>query len=122
MFRTIVDPVLVTHRAVGPITLESIARAIRTWLEDERFDPKVPVLWDIRDQPVLISPHVITQGPMKMREDTDRTRAGARSAILVNTFEGELAARRMVDRFPWKIQWGVFHSHTEAFAWLTEDQ
>lgn len=121
MFQTVVDQVLVTQRAVGPITLDSIAAAIRTWFDDPRFDPAVPVLWDIRGQIIRISrpdPQEVAQ----LRQTPEALRAGFRSAILVNDPQGDLAARRLIDSSPWKIEWAVFHTHTEALMWLTESR
>ena len=122
MFHTEVSPRLVRHRACGPVTIRTISAAYLGWAHDPRYDPFVPVLWDLRDQTIEIALDEFTTLPTFTNRLTGKLRAGLRGAILVDSaiaeYGMELAARNPA----WAADLRVFRDENDALAWLAVDE
>ena len=122
MFQTrVVDGLLVVHRAITAITIDSVLQATRRWFEDHRFDPALPVLWDCRNQFI----HASLADLATIHEHLDgyrslnlHRRRGSRSAVLVSNLTSAAALSVLEDNHHLMPDIRVFHDADEAHGWL----
>lgn len=121
MFDTTILPgTLVRHTAVDEVGLGDISRAHLTWFEDRRFEPQVPVLWDVRGQFLNLSLMDLAELHRYTTVNTKWRRSpGSRSALLVSyTVLQRVLEETVVNNTQFIASFRVFTEESEALAWL----
>lgn len=121
MFRTEISHDLVRHVATAAVTVDAIASAYLDWVNHPQFDPFLPVIWDLRGQPIEIDVHDFMRLPQRTNRLTGRTRAGLRSAILVDNAYAEYVAKTISASSEWAVEFVVCHHESEALHWLRRE-
>ena len=122
VFQThVVDGLLVMHKAIARITIESVLQATGRWFDDHRFDPSLPVLWDCRDQFIEVSLadlatiHDHLAGYRSRRRHRERD---SRSAVLVSNMTSAAALSMLEDNHHLMPDIRIFNDPGEAHTWL----
>lgn len=120
MFSTAVDPAgLVRHVAIGPITANSAAATWHRWLDDPRFDPALPVLWDCRGQFIHASLAELRRlGELTIATRSERRSLGSRTAILVAHALTRAVVQEIPDAAEYAARIEVFTDEDAAYRWL----
>ena len=120
MFQTrVVDGMLVIHKAIAAITVESVVQAIRRWFDHHRFDASLPVLWDCRDQFIHASLADLATIHERLTEYRPRQRNRQnRTAVLVSNMTSAAALSVVEDNRYLGPDIRVFQEPEEAHAWL----
>lgn len=122
MFQTrVVDGLMVIHKAIADITIESVVESTRYWFDHRRFDASLPVLWDCRDQFMRVSLAdlaVIHEHLMEYRRHQRQRVQGGRSAVLVSNMTSAAALSVLEENRYLVPDIRVFHEAADAQSWL----
>ncbi len=120
MFQTrVVDGLIVVHKAIAAITIESVVQAIRHWFAHHRFDPSLPVLWDCRDQFIHASlADVATLHEHLIEYQRRQRQRSNRAAVLVSNMTSAAALSVLEDNRHLGPDLRVFHESDAAHDWL----
>jgi hypothetical protein len=113
-------PALVIHTGTGDVHLEDILATMRRWFADPQFDPKKPVLWDLRNAAIDTTPDDLTRWAESMLEATNDNRAGEKTAWVLPTSDVARMAVDLLSSYDFRNKVRIYQNDIEAAeAWLT---
>ena len=111
------DRRLAIHRADGDLTLAGILLAMQSLQENPAFEPDFAVVWDLRDNILLISLHEIIHLPSSIVQMANKLRPRGKVAWVPATHLGETIINSLYEEHDWSQEWRAFQSLDDALKW-----
>ncbi len=120
MFSTSITNRLVIHTGESEITVEDIAATWRGWYDQPDFRADTPVLWDLRQAEIKITPAAAADLLEQLLELTNEKRSGRKSAWVFGTLTATEFAVESLGKHDWQNKVRIFQDdYAAAEAWLT---
>lgn len=108
-----------TFQFRGTIEQKDIRNRQNRWYGDDRFDPSIPILWDLRDCSPGATFIDIGASAKDVAGRTQAAHRTGRAAILVSSDLMEKTVHDLMRATHWRHESKLFRSLDRAIDWLT---
>lgn len=109
-----------TFQFRGTVERRDIQNRQTRWYGSDRFDPAMPILWDLRDCSPGKTFVDIGESARDVADRTESAHRTGRAAILVSSDLMEKTVRDLMHATHWRHESKLFRSLEHAIDWLTD--
>lgn len=122
MFNSMLDQTshIMIHTGTAGIAANEVLAATKVWFTHPEFDPRAPVIWDIREAFLDMSIEEMRQMYTLVRETVDSKRAGGKTAWVHSSRLVRAMITVVSDEFDWGSEWKTFQDLNDAREWCLE--